>query len=50
MYFKYLSLGAAILKASDFAEVDRAECQFITTATILENGSQVSQTVPRVFV
>nr|XP_010940961.1 protein HAPLESS 2 [Elaeis guineensis] len=32
---------AAILKASDFAEVDRAECQFTTTATILENGSQI---------
>lgn len=32
---------AAILKDSDFSEVDRAECQFTTTATILDNGSQV---------
>lgn len=32
---------AAILKDSDFSEVDRAECQFMTTATVLENGSQV---------
>ncbi|XP_020114821.1 protein HAPLESS 2 isoform X1 [Ananas comosus] len=32
---------AAILKASDFTEVDRAECQFTTTATILDNGSQI---------
>lgn len=31
----------AILKASDFSEVDRAECQFTTTATILDNGSQI---------
>ncbi|KAA8522351.1 hypothetical protein F0562_013288 [Nyssa sinensis] len=33
---------AAILKDSDFNEVDRAECQFTTTATVLENGSQTS--------
>lgn len=33
---------AAILKDSDFNEVDRAECQFTTTATVLDNGSQVS--------
>ncbi|KAI0495217.1 hypothetical protein KFK09_025367 [Dendrobium nobile] len=32
---------AAILKASDFTEVDRAECQFTTTATVLDNGSQI---------
>ncbi|XP_020586729.1 protein HAPLESS 2 isoform X2 [Phalaenopsis equestris] len=32
---------AAILKASDFAEVDRAGCQFTTRATILDNGSQI---------
>ncbi|KAJ4774800.1 Protein HAPLESS 2 [Rhynchospora pubera] len=32
---------SAILKASDFAEVDRAECQFTTTATVLDNGTQV---------
>ncbi|XP_057775732.1 protein HAPLESS 2 isoform X1 [Salvia miltiorrhiza] len=31
---------SAILKDSDFSEVDRAECQFTTTATVLENGSQ----------
>ncbi|KAF6154449.1 hypothetical protein GIB67_028341 [Kingdonia uniflora] len=34
-------LCAAILKDSDFTEADRAECQFSTTATILDNGSQV---------
>nr|XP_033517639.1 protein HAPLESS 2 isoform X5 [Nicotiana tomentosiformis] len=33
---------SAILKDSDFNEVDRAECQFTTTATVLDNGSQVS--------
>ncbi|KAJ4950041.1 hypothetical protein NE237_026873 [Protea cynaroides] len=33
---------AAILKDSDFSEVDRAECQFTTTATVLDNGSQIS--------
>ncbi|XP_062193285.1 protein HAPLESS 2-B-like isoform X4 [Phragmites australis] len=32
---------AAILKASDFNEVDRAECQFSTTATVLDNGTQI---------
>ncbi|KAI4315374.1 hypothetical protein L6164_028190 [Bauhinia variegata] len=35
---KYLC--AAILKDSDYNEVDRAECQFSTTATVLDNGSQ----------
>lgn len=34
---KYLC--AAILKDSDYNEVDRAECQFTTTATILDNGT-----------
>ncbi|KAG2628127.1 protein HAPLESS 2-A-like [Panicum virgatum] len=34
----------AILKASDFAEVDRVECQFTTTPTIFNNGSQIGQT------
>ncbi|KAF8097006.1 hypothetical protein N665_0297s0016 [Sinapis alba] len=32
----------AILKDSQFSEVDRAECQFSTTATVLDNGSQVT--------
>lgn len=32
---------AAILKDSDFQEADRAECQFTTTATVLDNGTQV---------
>lgn len=32
---------AAILKASDFSELDRAECQFSTTATVLDNGTQI---------
>nr|XP_048320613.1 protein HAPLESS 2 isoform X2 [Ziziphus jujuba var. spinosa] len=31
---------AAILKDSDYNEADRAECQFSTTATVLDNGSQ----------
>ncbi|XP_044476823.1 protein HAPLESS 2 [Mangifera indica] len=31
---------SAILKDSDFSEVDRAECQFSTMATVLDNGSQ----------
>nr|KJB39628.1 hypothetical protein B456_007G022400 [Gossypium raimondii] len=31
---------SAILKDSEFSEVDRAECQFSTTATVFENGSQ----------
>ncbi|KAF7066774.1 hypothetical protein CFC21_072713 [Triticum aestivum] len=33
---------SAILKASDFSELDRAECQFSTTATVLDNGTQIS--------
>ncbi|ESQ38314.1 hypothetical protein EUTSA_v10028515mg [Eutrema salsugineum] len=32
----------AILKDSQFNEVDRAECQFSTTATVLDNGTQVT--------
>ncbi|KAI5312451.1 hypothetical protein L3X38_041624 [Prunus dulcis] len=31
---------AAILKDFDYKEVDRAECQFSTTSTVLDNGSQ----------
>ncbi|XP_021773260.1 protein HAPLESS 2-like [Chenopodium quinoa] len=31
---------SAILKDSEFNEVDRAECQFTTTATVLDNGTQ----------
>lgn len=31
----------AILKDSDYTEVDRAECQFTTTGTVLDNGTQV---------
>ncbi|KAL0297808.1 UNVERIFIED_CONTAM: protein HAPLESS 2 [Sesamum radiatum] len=38
---------AAILKDSDFSEVDRAECQFTTTATVLENGSQIPFQPPK---
>ncbi|XP_030500218.2 protein HAPLESS 2 isoform X1 [Cannabis sativa] len=33
---------AAILKDSDYNEVDRAECQFSTTSTVLDNGSQTT--------
>ncbi|KAG4386331.1 hypothetical protein GLYMA_11G026100v4 [Glycine max] len=31
---------AAVLKDSDYNEVDRAECQFATTATVLDNDTQ----------
>ncbi|KAH9612175.1 hypothetical protein KSS87_019858 [Heliosperma pusillum] len=31
---------SAILKDSEFKEVDRAECQFTTIATVLDNGTQ----------
>ncbi|OVA14149.1 Generative cell specific-1 [Macleaya cordata] len=41
---------AAILKDSDFNEVDRAECQFTTTATILDNGSQTPFEPPKTSV
>ncbi|KAF8655096.1 hypothetical protein HU200_061227 [Digitaria exilis] len=34
----------AILKASDFTEVDRGQCQFSTTATVFNNGSQIGST------
>ncbi|KAJ7010724.1 protein HAPLESS 2 isoform X1 [Populus alba x Populus x berolinensis] len=37
---------AAILKDSGFNEIDRAECQFLTTATILDNGSQIAPFLP----
>ncbi|GLT40469.1 hypothetical protein SLA2020_146060 [Shorea laevis] len=37
---------AAILKDSDFNEVDRAECQFTTTATVPDNGSQINPFQP----
>ncbi|EEF51106.1 conserved hypothetical protein [Ricinus communis] len=37
---------AAILKDSNFNEVDRAECQFSTIATILDNGSQITPFQP----
>uniref|UniRef100_A0ACD5YD04 Uncharacterized protein n=1 Tax=Avena sativa TaxID=4498 RepID=A0ACD5YD04_AVESA len=30
-----------ILKGSDFSELDRAECQFATTATVIDNGTQI---------
>ncbi|KAJ3682729.1 hypothetical protein LUZ60_012956 [Juncus effusus] len=32
---------SAILKASDFSEINRKECQFTTTATVLDNGTQI---------
>ena len=41
----YKHVIAAILKDSDFHEIDRAECQFTTTATVLDNGTQVRQTL-----
>ncbi|KAG0544542.1 hypothetical protein BDA96_02G284400 [Sorghum bicolor] len=31
----------AILKASDFSELDRQECLFSTMATVLDNGTQI---------
>ncbi|KAG7956693.1 hypothetical protein I3843_11G136300 [Carya illinoinensis] len=37
---------SAILKDSNFDEVDRAECQFTTTATVLDNGSQITPFQP----
>lgn len=37
---------SAILKDSDYSEVDRAECQFTTTATVLDNGSQTTPFQP----
>ncbi|KAL7610752.1 hypothetical protein Lser_V15G09825 [Lactuca serriola] len=38
---------SAILKDSDFQEADRAECQFTTTATILDNGSVIPWEPPK---
>ncbi|KAF9607347.1 hypothetical protein IFM89_033935, partial [Coptis chinensis] len=35
-----------ILKASDFSEADRAECQFTTTSTVLVNASQITPFEP----
>ncbi|XVF10664.1 hypothetical protein REPUB_Repub07fG0201900 [Reevesia pubescens] len=37
---------SAILKDSEFNEVDRAECQFSTTATVFYNGSQITPFQP----
>ncbi|KAF8379435.1 hypothetical protein HHK36_028870 [Tetracentron sinense] len=37
---------SAILKDADFSEVDRAECQFTTTATVLDNGTQTTPFQP----
>ncbi|CAI0414276.1 unnamed protein product [Linum tenue] len=37
---------SAILKDSNFNEVDRADCQFSTTATTIDNGSQIGPFVP----
>lgn len=42
--FKFF-LNAAILKDSEFNEADRAECQFTTTAAVLDNGTQVKMVV-----
>ncbi|KAE9459517.1 hypothetical protein C3L33_08577, partial [Rhododendron williamsianum] len=41
---------AAILKDSGFSEVDRAECQFTTTATIIDNGSQIPFQPPKTSI
>ncbi|XP_015696484.1 protein HAPLESS 2-B isoform X2 [Oryza brachyantha] len=35
----------AILKGSNFSELDRKECQFSTTATVLNNGTQIGSPV-----
>ncbi|KAK3027550.1 hypothetical protein RJ639_042319 [Escallonia herrerae] len=43
-------LCSAILKDSDFREVDRAECQFTTTATVLDNGSQLPFQPPKTSI
>ncbi|KAL6544038.1 Transcriptional activator [Orobanche gracilis] len=37
----------AILKDSDFGEIDRAECRFTTTATVLANGTQIPFEPPK---
>jgi hypothetical protein len=36
---------SAILKASDSSELDRQECVFSTTATVLDNGTQVCKSL-----
>ncbi|KAL7182961.1 hypothetical protein ACSBR1_041614 [Camellia fascicularis] len=41
---------AAILKDSGFSEVDRAECQFTTTATVIENESQIPFQPPKTSI
>ncbi|KAL7165300.1 hypothetical protein ACSBR2_041068 [Camellia fascicularis] len=41
---------AAILKDSGFSEVDRAECQFTTTTTVIENGSQIPFQPPKTSI
>ncbi|KAJ8555731.1 hypothetical protein K7X08_013227 [Anisodus acutangulus] len=41
---------SAILKDSDFNEVDRAECQFTTKATVLDNGSQIPFQPPKTSI
>ncbi|KAL7165299.1 hypothetical protein ACSBR2_041067 [Camellia fascicularis] len=41
---------AAILKDSGFSEVDRAECQFTTIATVIENGSQIPFQPPKTSI
>ncbi|GMH13187.1 hypothetical protein Nepgr_015028 [Nepenthes gracilis] len=38
---------SAILKDSEFNEVDRAECQFTTTATVIDNGTQSTFQPPK---
>ncbi|XAR55039.1 hypothetical protein NMG60_11030415 [Bertholletia excelsa] len=41
---------AAILKDSGFNKVDRAECQFTTTATVVDNGSQIPFQLPKTSI
>ncbi|CAN4077796.1 unnamed protein product [Withania somnifera] len=41
---------SAILKDSDFNEVDRAGCQFTTKATVLDNGSQIPFQPPKTSI
>ncbi|XP_068638598.1 protein HAPLESS 2 [Aristolochia californica] len=36
---------SAILKDSNFNEIDRAKCQFITTATVLDNGTEIASDI-----
>ncbi|KAL2990465.1 hypothetical protein AAZX31_11G203400 [Glycine max] len=37
---KYFCAGKPVLKDSDYNEVDRAECQFATTTTVLDNDTK----------